>query len=50
MHRVFQVRIHGRDGQGRATAAEFDLDYCKGYVICVEECPCGAIEVEPEPI
>jgi len=27
----------------------FDLDYCKGCGICVEECPCGAIKMEPEP-
>lgn len=28
----------------------FDLDYCKGCGICVEECPCGAIVMEPESI
>jgi len=28
----------------------FDLDYCKGCGICVEECPCGAIEMIPEPL
>jgi len=27
----------------------FDLDYCKGCGICAQECPCGAIEMEPEP-
>ena len=27
----------------------FDLDFCKGCGICVEECPCGAIEMGPEP-
>ena len=27
-----------------------DLDYCKGCGICVAECPCGAIEMEPEEI
>jgi NADPH-dependent glutamate synthase beta subunit-like oxidoreductase len=26
----------------------FDLDYCKGCGICVQECPCGAIEMVPE--
>jgi len=26
----------------------FDLDYCKGCGICVQECPCGAIEMRPE--
>ncbi len=29
---------------------EIDYDYCKGCGICVQECPCGAIEMEPEPI
>lgn len=28
----------------------FDYDYCKGCGICVAECPCGAIVMEPEPI
>jgi Pyruvate/2-oxoacid:ferredoxin oxidoreductase delta subunit len=27
---------------------EIDLDFCKGCGICVEECPCGAIEMVPE--
>lgn len=27
----------------------FDLDYCKGG-ICMEECPCGAIEMIHETI
>jgi NADPH-dependent glutamate synthase beta subunit-like oxidoreductase len=27
----------------------FDLDFCKGCGICVAECPCGAIEMIPEP-
>jgi Pyruvate/2-oxoacid:ferredoxin oxidoreductase delta subunit len=31
-------------------AYAFDLDYCKGCGICVEECPAGAIEMEPENI
>jgi NADPH-dependent glutamate synthase beta subunit-like oxidoreductase len=26
----------------------FDLDYCKGCGLCVQECPCGAIEMIPE--
>jgi NADPH-dependent glutamate synthase beta subunit-like oxidoreductase len=29
---------------------EIDLDYCKGCGICAAECPCGAIEMEPERI
>ncbi|MBI4988745.1 MAG: NAD(P)-binding protein [Rhodocyclales bacterium] len=28
----------------------FNYDYCKGCGICVAECPCGAIRVEPETI
>ncbi len=27
---------------------EFNLDYCKGCSLCMHECPCGAIEMEPE--
>jgi NADPH-dependent glutamate synthase beta subunit-like oxidoreductase len=34
------------EGDGYA----FDLDYCKGCGICVQECPCGAIEMIPEVI
>ncbi len=34
------------EGDGYA----FDFDYCKGCGICVEECPCGAIEMIPEVI
>ena len=29
---------------------EIDLDFCKGCGLCVEECPCGAIEMVPETI
>lgn len=28
---------------------EFNYDYCKGCGLCVAECPCGAIRIEPEP-
>ncbi|HEX4088521.1 MAG TPA: NAD(P)-binding protein [Trebonia sp.] len=28
---------------------EIDLDYCKGCGICAAECPCGAIDMQPEP-
>jgi NADPH-dependent glutamate synthase beta subunit-like oxidoreductase len=31
-------------------AYEIDLDYCKGCGLCAAECPCGAIEMEPERI
>jgi len=29
---------------------QIDLDFCKGCRLCVEECPCGAIEMVPERI
>jgi len=35
---------------GGAYAYAFDLDYCKGCGLCMAECPCGAIEMVPEPI
>jgi 2-oxoacid:acceptor oxidoreductase delta subunit (pyruvate/2-ketoisovalerate family) len=28
----------------------FDYDFCKGCGLCVQECPCGAIEMVPEGI
>jgi NADPH-dependent glutamate synthase beta subunit-like oxidoreductase len=31
-------------------AYAIDLDYCKGCGLCAAECPCGAIEMEPETI
>jgi 2-oxoacid:acceptor oxidoreductase delta subunit (pyruvate/2-ketoisovalerate family) len=34
----------GRPGELYA----IDYDYCKGCGICVQECPCGAIEMVPE--
>jgi len=33
---------------GAGKGYEFKLDYCKGCGICVQECPCGAIEMVPE--
>jgi NADPH-dependent glutamate synthase beta subunit-like oxidoreductase len=27
---------------------EFDFDFCKGCGLCMEECPCGAIVMQPE--
>jgi 2-oxoacid:acceptor oxidoreductase delta subunit (pyruvate/2-ketoisovalerate family) len=29
---------------------EIDYDYCKGCGLCATECPCGAIEMQPEQI
>lgn len=34
---------------GPGQGFEFNLDYCKGCGLCVAECPCGAIRMEPEP-
>ncbi len=34
---------------GPGKGFQFNYDYCKGCGICVSECPCGAIEMEPEP-
>src|SRR5690348_2210127 len=28
---------------------DIDYDFCKGCGLCVAECPCGSIEMEPEP-
>jgi 2-oxoacid:acceptor oxidoreductase delta subunit (pyruvate/2-ketoisovalerate family) len=33
-------------GPGKKFA--FNYDYCKGCGLCVEECPCGAIDLVPE--
>jgi len=35
---------------GRPRAYAIDYDFCKGCGLCVAECPCGAIEMVPEPI
>jgi 2-oxoacid:acceptor oxidoreductase delta subunit (pyruvate/2-ketoisovalerate family) len=39
-----------KTGPGAPYAYEVDYDYCKGCGMCVEECPCGAIQMEPEEI
>ncbi|MBI1218824.1 MAG: FAD-dependent oxidoreductase [Rhodobacteraceae bacterium] len=33
---------------GPGNRFKIDYDYCKGCGICVAECPCGAIRMEPE--
>ena len=33
---------------GPGNRFEFNYDYCKGCGMCVAECPCGAIKMEPE--
>jgi NADPH-dependent glutamate synthase beta subunit-like oxidoreductase len=33
---------------GFGSRYRFEYDYCKGCGICVSECPCGAIVMEPE--
>jgi 2-oxoacid:acceptor oxidoreductase delta subunit (pyruvate/2-ketoisovalerate family) len=38
-----------RKGDG-AHGYAFDYDFCKGCGLCVQECPCGAIEMVPEEI
>jgi len=35
---------------GPGNRYRIDYDYCKGCGICVQECPCGAIDMVPEPI
>jgi 2-oxoacid:acceptor oxidoreductase delta subunit (pyruvate/2-ketoisovalerate family) len=35
---------------GPSLRYEFDYDFCKGCGICVQECPCGAIDMVPELI
>ncbi len=35
---------------GTGSRYRIDYDYCKGCGLCATECPCGAIEMVPEPI
>ena len=35
---------------GKGKGFEIDYDYCKGCGLCVNECPCGAMEMKPEEI
>ena len=48
----FGVCPDNADPQDRAERRRpgyaIDYDYCKGCGLCVSECPCGAIEVQPE--
>ena len=34
---------------GEGLKYEIDLDFCKGCGVCATECPCGAIQMQPEP-
>jgi Pyruvate/2-oxoacid:ferredoxin oxidoreductase delta subunit len=43
------VKTEG-DVAGKARLYSIDLDFCKGCGLCAKECPCGAIEMIPEPI
>jgi NADPH-dependent glutamate synthase beta subunit-like oxidoreductase len=36
--------------RSRTPIYEFKYDYCKGCGICAAECPCGAIQMIPEPL
>jgi 2-oxoacid:acceptor oxidoreductase delta subunit (pyruvate/2-ketoisovalerate family) len=36
--------------KGPGLGFDFNYDYCKGCGICVAECPCGAIKMEPEDV
>ena len=35
---------------GTGERYRFDYDYCKGCGLCAAECPCGAIDMEAEPV
>jgi 2-oxoacid:acceptor oxidoreductase delta subunit (pyruvate/2-ketoisovalerate family) len=35
---------------GASYGYAIDYDFCKGCGICAEECPCGAIQMQPEQI
>ena len=35
---------------GPGNGFQFNCDYCKGWGICVAECPCGAIEMAIEMV
>ena len=54
---MFQLRIHGRGGQGVVTAAELvsvaafiEGRHAQAFPSFGSECPCGAITMEPEDI
>ena len=42
---VLKTKEIARDGSHYV----FDYDYCKGCGLCAHECPCGYIEMQPEP-
>ncbi|MFI5003682.1 MAG: NAD(P)-binding protein [Solirubrobacterales bacterium] len=44
-----EERAGERHGEGHEVRYEIDYDYCKGCGLCAEECPCGAIEMLPDP-
>jgi Pyruvate/2-oxoacid:ferredoxin oxidoreductase delta subunit len=35
---------------GPGKGFSFNYDYCKGCGVCVAECPCGAIDMEPQEV
>jgi Pyruvate/2-oxoacid:ferredoxin oxidoreductase delta subunit len=42
------AKLNLAPGEGRNY--DFKLDYCKGCGLCASECPCGAIDLEPESV
>ena len=44
------IKLDPGPGGTMSYAYAFDLDFCKGCGLCAQECPCGAIEMQPEPI
>jgi NADPH-dependent glutamate synthase beta subunit-like oxidoreductase len=44
------IKLDPAEVGSQSYAYAIDLDYCKGCGLCAAECPCGAIEMEPETI